>query len=107
MTAFSAPRAFTLALTLAAALALPGLAQARDLEENANHGATSDLSASTLVVTRLHEAEELPGAAGDNAQASEAWMHPAASILARGGLLAQPAVPAAAGQGMAGAAAGA
>ncbi|MCQ4159981.1 glycosyl transferase family 39 [Roseomonas sp. GC11] len=69
MTTFSALRALTLA---AAVMALPALAQARDLSENANNGTTSAPFAYSMQVTRAHDTAGIPAAVGNNAQASEA-----------------------------------
>ncbi|MFB9969255.1 glycosyl transferase family 39 [Pseudoroseomonas cervicalis] len=59
------------ALTLAAGLmvALPGLAAARDLAENANNGATSSPAAYAMQVTQPRDAMVLPESVGNNAQA--------------------------------------
>ncbi|WBV41841.1 glycosyl transferase family 39 [Pseudoroseomonas cervicalis] len=59
------------ALTLAAglAVALPGLALARDLAENANNGSTSSPSAYSMQVTQSREAAGIPDAVGNSAEA--------------------------------------
>ncbi|WBV43325.1 glycosyl transferase family 39 [Pseudoroseomonas cervicalis] len=67
MTKLNAFRALTLAAGLA--VALPGLAAARDLAENANNGATSSPFAYTMQVTRAQQPAGIPGPVGGNAQA--------------------------------------
>ncbi|WBV43392.1 glycosyl transferase family 39 [Pseudoroseomonas cervicalis] len=67
MTKLNAFRALTLAAGLA--MALPGLAAARDLAENANNGATSSPSAYSMQVTQPREVASLPESVGNNAQA--------------------------------------
>lgn len=59
------------ALTLAAglAMALPGIAAARDLAENANNGSTSSPGAYAMQVTQPREGMAVPEAVGNNAQA--------------------------------------
>ncbi|MDQ1080820.1 glycosyl transferase family 39 [Pseudoroseomonas cervicalis] len=66
MTKLNAFRALTLAAGLA--LALPGLAAARDLTENANNGSTSAPFAYSMQVTRAQAPAGIPGPVGDNAQ---------------------------------------
>ncbi|MDQ1080750.1 glycosyl transferase family 39 [Pseudoroseomonas cervicalis] len=67
MTKLNAFRALTLAAGLA--MALPGIAAARDLAENANNGATSSPAAYAMQVTQPREGMGLPEAVGNNAQA--------------------------------------
>ncbi|EFH12088.1 hypothetical protein [Teichococcus cervicalis] len=67
MTKLNAVRALTLAAGLA--VALPGLAAARDLAENANNGSTSSPFAYAMAVTRAPQADGIPGPVGHNAGA--------------------------------------
>lgn len=67
MTKMNSIRALTLAAGLA--VALPGLALARDLGENANNGATSSPGAYAMQVTQPRDGMALPEAVGNNAQA--------------------------------------
>ena len=59
------------ALTLAAglAVALPGLATARDLAENANNGSTSSPAAYSMPVTQAREVVAIPDTVGNSAEA--------------------------------------